>query len=305
MIFQLKQNLFYYKDNFGIINDYYQMIVEIIKNFLYNNSDLNINITLCNNHYNFNNNNKTIKININYEHTLVKKGGRDVLSNTPFGNIYYDNNEKYLVRIDRYNELNNSNIIIDYSIPNIYNVKSCQLFNLFSNKHIYISSSIYDFKFIKENRSIITLTTFINTNEPRRAKLLNELSNKKMPHINVNNCFEKNALKNLYENTKILINIHQTPHHDTFEELRVLPALQCGVIVIGERSPLNNLIPYNEFIIWTDYNNIINTLNDVISNYDYFYDLIFSKEKIGKLFNFNSINYNTLSDIIKQNIENK
>ena len=300
MLLKLKQNNFYYKDNAGIINDYYQMIVELIKKFLYDYSKNSINITLCNNHYNFNNNNKTIKININYEHTLVKNGGRSVPRNTPFGNVEDDDNNKYLVRIDRYDELNNSDIIIDYSITNIYNVKNCDFFNFFSKKHIYISSSIYDFNFIKENRIITTLTTFINTNEPRRAKFLNELISQNITHKNVNNCFEKKALKKLYENTKILINIHQTPHHHTFEELRVLPALQCGVIVISEKSPLNDLIPYNEFIIWADYDNMINTINNVILNYDYFYNLIFSKEKIHNLFNFNDINYNTLSCNIKQ-----
>ena len=53
MLLKLKQNNFYYKDNAGIINDYYQMIVELIKKFLYDNSKNSINITLCNNHYNF------------------------------------------------------------------------------------------------------------------------------------------------------------------------------------------------------------------------------------------------------------
>ena len=131
MLLKLKQNNFYYKDNAGIINDYYQMIVELIKKFLYDYSKNSINITLCNNHYNFNNNNKTIKININYEHTLVKNGGRSVPRNTPFGNVEDDDNNKYLVRIDRYDELNNSDIIIDYSITNIYNVKNCDFFNFF------------------------------------------------------------------------------------------------------------------------------------------------------------------------------
>ena len=31
--------------------------------------------------------------------------------------------------------------------------------------------------------------------------------------------FDAHVLKEVYQNTKILINIHQTPHHDTFEEL--------------------------------------------------------------------------------------
>jgi len=57
------------------VNDYYQYIVSILK-YVLDNNDLSINIILGNNESEFNNKNKTIKIDINYEHTLVKEGGR-------------------------------------------------------------------------------------------------------------------------------------------------------------------------------------------------------------------------------------
>jgi hypothetical protein len=99
-------------------------------------------------------------------------------------------------------------------------------------------------------------------------------------------------LQNILKNTKILINIHQTPHHHTCEELRILPALECGVIVISERSPLNELIPYNNLIIWADYDDIIEKTKEVKENYDFFHNKIFSKE-----------NMTLLSDLKKKNIE--
>lgn len=301
MLFIINNSYLYYDNNVGVINDYYQMIVELIKYFLYNNPQISINIELCNN-FNFNNRNKTLLININYEHTIVKKGGRDIPNETPIGKLIDDDNNNYFVRIDRYNTLKNSDIIIDYSIPNIHHVNSCEMLKSFSDKHIYISSSIYNSYFIKENRNITTLTTFINTNEPRRALLLENIKKQDINHINVNNCFEKKALQDLYKNTKILINIHQTNHHHTFEELRVLPALQCGVIVICENSTLSELIPYNDYIIWTSYDKILEKTIEVINNYDYYHDLIFNNEKKNKLCDFNKTNYNTLNDIIKQKI---
>ena len=299
MLFIHKNICFYYDPLPYYVGVYYQMIIETIQKFIYNNEDISINITLCNNYYNFNNNNKTIKININFEHTIVKNGGRDVPNNTPYGNIKDDNNNNYLVRIDKYNKLNNSDIIIDYSIPNI---KNCEFINAFLNRHIYIASSIYELNFIKENRNILTLTTFINTNEPYRSKLLTDIHSKNIPHVNVNNCFEKNDLQNLYKNTKILINIHQTPHHHTFEELRVLPALELGVIVICEKSPLVELIPYHDYIIWSSYENILDKTIEVLNNYDYYHNLIFSNNKINTLSNLKNINYNILSDSILSNI---
>ena len=305
MIFNIHNSFLYYKDNYNIINDYYQNSVNIIKNILINNKDISINIIFGNENHKFNNNNKMIRINLNYEHTLVKQGGRDT-NNAPLGKVM-DNNVNYLVRIDRYNELNNADIIIDYSMPNIYNVKTSKLFDTFSQKHIYIYSSIYESYFITENRNLVTLTTFININEPRRLSLLNQIKQKSITHINVNNCFEKDKLQSLYKNTKILINIHQTDHHHTFEELRVLPALQCGVLVICENSPLSNLIPYNDYIIWTSYNTILDKVNEVINNYDYYFNLIFKNEKNKEknkinLDELNTINYNILNNEINKYI---
>jgi len=123
--------------------------------------------------YDFNNNNKTIKININYEHTLVKKGGRSVVNNTPTGVIQYNKDDNYLVRIDNLNDYINSDIIIDYSNPNIYNVKSSGYYDDFSHKHIYISPSIYQTTYINiENRKISSLTTFITPTEKKNETKL-------------------------------------------------------------------------------------------------------------------------------------
>jgi hypothetical protein len=298
MLTQINNSYFYYMENGGIINDYYQSIVEIIKKILTNTTNISVNIILGDPPHNiFNNKNKTIIINLNWEHTLVKINGRDT-NNAPVGNIICnDDNTNYLVRIDRYNKLNNADIIIDYSIPNIVNVLKSNLFHEFSKKHIYISSSIHELYFLKENRDITTLTTFINIHEERRYKLLENIKNLNIPHLNVNNCFEKLQLQNLYKNTKILINIHQTHHHHTFEELRVLPAIECGVIVICENSPLSHLIPYHNYIIWSSYDDILNKVNEVINNYDYYHNLIFT-QKSNILSELNHTNYETLNHAI-------
>jgi len=297
MLFQVNNSYLYCNEEFGSVIDYYRMVVEYILYFLYNHPEMKINIILSNNtyEYEFNNDNQTIRININCEHTLVKMGGRDVPSYTPFGMIDDDDNNKYLVRIDKYFDLINSDIIIDYSIPNICNVQTCYMFDTFSKKHIYISSSIYDSYFIKENRNNISLTTFANVEEPRRAKLLKNIRDKNLSHINVHNCFDKNELQKLYKNTKILINIHQTPHHHTVEEFRILPALECGVIVISEISPLITLIPYHDYVIWETYDNIIEKTIEIQNNYEYYHNLIFSSPKMHNLADLKNVNYNTLS----------
>ena len=298
MIIKRGNVCFWYHDNMGIIDVYYQMIVDMLKRFIFENPAVCLNITLGNNDHRFNNDNRTIRISINYEHTLVKIGGRDVPPNTPFGNVCDDNNNKYFVRIDRYDELMNSDIVIDYSIPNIQHVYNSGVFSDFSKKQVYISSSVYDLYFAKENRNITTLTTFINTEEERRKTLLREIKNHNISHRNVNTCFGKTELQELYKSTKIMINIHQTPHHHTFEELRVLPALECGVIVISEVSPLHELVPYHELVVWVPCEDIIEKTKEIIANYDVYHDSIFTETNIRKLRELKNENYDRLCKMV-------
>jgi hypothetical protein len=301
VLLQVNNTNLYYNDNFsyGCVNDHNQYVFKLLKNIIENNN-LNINISLCSNFFKFNNNNKTITINFNYEHTLVKEGGRGVTSDCPIINIGID---KYYIRVCKFNELINNDIIIEYSNPNIKHMNNHELFKTYVKKCVYISSCIFsDIYHIKENRQLSTLTTFINTDEPRRAKLLQNIKSRSIDHINVNNCFNIDNLKELYKNTKIIINIHQTDHHHTFEELRILPCLQCGVIAICEDSPYKELIPYHDYIIWSSYDNILNTVEEVLKNYDYYFNEIFNKKKHISLNDLHDINYNNLLQAIQNNL---
>lgn len=304
-IYNLKKTQIYKSRAPRYLNDYYEYILSILK-YISDKNNLPINIILGFDNHDFKNSNKTIKICINYEHTLVKEGGRSVPKGTPFGKIKYNENKNYLVRIDKFKHLNPSDIIIDYSNPNIANVKESGLFSDFSNKHIYVAPFLYKNLYINtNNRKIQSLTTFINIkNNPRRIKLLENISKTSLIHSNISDCFNKTSLQKLFQNTKVLINIHQTLHHDTFEELRCLPALQNGVIVVSEKSPLSHLIPYNELIIWTDYDNIINKTKEVLESYEEYHKNIFSKKNIEILNNIDNENKRIIEDkIMNINLE--
>jgi hypothetical protein len=84
----------------------------------------------------------------------------------------------------------------------------------------------------------------------------------------------------VYKNSKVLVNVHQTDHHHTFEELRVLPALLNGVIVVSEDVPLKEKIPYSDYIVWASYDNIAQTVKDVSNNYEYYFNKIFTNSKL-------------------------
>ena len=303
MLFSIYNSYLYYENIHFCVNTYFNSIVKIIKKILENNPDMNVNIWLCHgvdfSDDIFNNSNKLIKISLNCEHTIVKKGGRDT-DNVAVGNIMDDNDDNYLVRIVDVDKLSDSNIILEYSEPNIFNITN-SVFNYLKNKLLYISPSLYNFNNNLHTRNINVLTTFINTAEPRRSKLIENINANHLEYININNCFDLDSLYNVYINTKILINIHQTDHHHTFEELRVLPALESGVLVISEISPLNKLIPYNNLIIWSTYDDIISKTKDVLDNYDEYYKKIFTNENIEILTNLKQSNYDSLQQKILAN----
>lgn len=281
MLILIDRSYIYYEAFPHYVKDYLEYIISLCKKVIENNS-LCINIILGETSYTFDNNNRVIRIGINFEHTLVKKGGRNVSVSCAQGKVLTKTKDFYLVRIENYDYLNNCDIVIEYSIPNIYNIVVSKIFDIFSKKLLYLSPSIYEYESnnLTLGRMICVLTTFINTNEPRRNKLLENLKLRNVDHINVNDCFEKNKLQELYSKSKILINIHQTEHHHTFEEQRCLPALLCGTLVISEESPLRELIPYNDFIIWSSYEKIIEKTEEVLKNYQFYQKKIFKNAKL-------------------------
>jgi hypothetical protein len=91
-----------------------------------------------------------------------------------------------------------------------------------------------------------------------------------------------------------MLNVHQTDHHHTFEELRVLPALLNGVVIVSEESPLKNVIPYSDYIVWSDYDDIPRKTLEVYNNYEYYYNKFFVEGNLK----------NILNDMVKNNITN-
>ena len=77
-----------------------------------------------------------------------------------------------------------------------------------------------------------------------------------------------------------------------------IPALQNGVIVVSETSPLSNLIPYNNLIIWTDYDNIIEKTKEVLENYEEYHKNIFTEKNIDILYKMDNENKTVMEDKI-------
>lgn len=303
-----------YNDNFSnVVKEYYDYICMLIYKVLEKNPNLNIIIVFENLQLRAiaTDPRKMVYMYLNIEHTLVRPGGRSA-ENAPPGKTLCEytggltasptSRDNYLVRIDKLPVMRQKHIIAEYSNPNIINVRESGLFPDIAQKMVYIAPLLYEPIFsTPTQRDIPCITSFICTKQPRRKALLEKAGS----HIrNINNCFNRDELQRLYLRTKVMINIHQTDHHHTFEELRVLPAVCCGVIVICERSPLWESVPYHKFVIWADYDEILQKSRDVLENYEQFYNLIFGgdggAELRAVLAKMEEDNYNNLQKKIEE-----
>jgi hypothetical protein len=219
---------------------------------------------------------------INYEHNLVHPG---MNYNLPFyGGIPLLNGKPglYQVRIENPIMFLNCKFYIEYSLPNIENIKSCPQLRQLLNKTIYIPPLLCKYNPISSERDIYdVITSFYiidNPHRPRRKLVYDKLTKNIPKYLNIPKVFGDNLYEEFYRKSKILVNIHQTDFHHTFEELRVLPALLNGLIVIAENSPLKETIPYTEYIIWTDYDKITEVTKDVLENYKFHYERIHGKD---------------------------
>lgn len=85
---------------------------------------------------------------------------------------------------------------------------------------------------------------------PRRQAFLERATAAGLSVTCVEGVFDTAEVRALYRRARILVNIRQTDVFDTLEELRVLPALRSGAIVVSEDVPLRQEVPYHEHLTW-------------------------------------------------------
>jgi hypothetical protein len=217
------------------------------------------------------------KIVFQIEHTLVKPGARDC-ENALSGSIaIIGGSDNYLIRLVNISQLWDAHLVVEYSQINQYNIRKNPELAAYVSKSFSISPALYPLleSSLKRSsyRSLNTITLFGNPSEPRRKQFLNALALSGVYSQNINNVFD--GIESLYRNTKILINIRQTDYHDTLEELRVLPALRCGAIVISERAPLIEKTRYSKYIIWGQLDELPALVMEIQNNYELWHKKIF------------------------------
>jgi hypothetical protein len=277
----IENRIIAYNPNHDIaVREYYLYVVGLFTQAV-NQLNLDRNLLFGNYAFDFQNNLQTMKVDLQFEHTLVKPGGRDSEGAPPGAVPIEGTSEKYLVRIPRLDYLKTLDVVIEYSRPNIENIRRSGLFDAYLEKVIYVAPMIYELAppLFQSEKAKQCVTMFADVSQPRRVVFLDILRQHGIPSENVKGCFGKEDLRNLYADTKVLANVRQTPHHDTQEELRILPALLNGVIIVCEESPLQSEIPYGEFVIFAPIDLIPSKIKYVLDHYEEVWNGIFKNNR--------------------------
>lgn len=235
---------------------------------------------------------------VNVEHTVVAEGSYESIE-APHYLVEY-NGRKYHVRLLSAERVaRRATALLDYSAANVTHVAESALYPEVSLRHRYVASAIFGnapLALHTGTRRHGSLSTFVVTTEnPRRGPFLSRMPS---THINETGVWGKGALRQLYLETKVLVNVHQTDFHRTLEELRVLPALLCGVIVVSEAVPLEHTVCYRDAVIFEELEEIPNRVREVLENYEEWHDRLFNKENVEILSRLHDQNRETLDELL-------
>jgi len=158
--------------------------------------------------------------------------------------------------------------IIDYSEENIPFHK-----NIYKNSFLLGPIFKYDFKKIK-NIDILSID-----NNDYRKSILNKINLDNKYNIEfINNTYGKER-DELYNRTKVYVNIHCSEKHNTMELIRIINLLYNNVIIITQKSIFEKLLfVRNNLIICNNDEDLEKYIIDVLDNYKYYYNLFFNNE---------------------------
>ena len=211
---------------------------------------------------------------LNWEHTLVRPGGRDS-AGFAAGAVPTGRGDTYLVRLLDAAAHRRRHLLVDYSLPNVRNVSLAE--PALGRRMLYVAQvpPLPEAQRPEQpaDRRTDVLTTFCDpTGQPRRAEILRRLRAQcaadGRAFRNASDCFEGAAVRALYSDAKVVVNVRQTEDHHTLEELRLLWALACGAVVVSEDGPLRELLPYARFVVWVGYDDVDAAVRRVLARYE-------------------------------------
>ena len=220
------------------------------------------------------------------EQTIVAEGGRDI-GQAPLSRVQLPgSNTQYYARLPgNLNMFAKAAAVIDYSLPNIANILDSELREYYKEKAFYIAPlRRADYKTPrfspKRNTRVLTVMTKPARNE-RRAIVLDSLESQGVKFRHVRNRFK--TLSRLRKSHRLLLNLGQTSHHHTFPELRILPALLDGMLVLSEDLPCRDEVPYGDYVSFSKTESLGDRLAFLQENYSACWNSVFAPDEFPAL----------------------
>lgn len=175
--------------------------------------------------------------------------------------------------------------IIEYSIPNTINVLQSSCRHLYLKKS-HVIAPILSPRMINNSWQGRDLEkTFTIMSPPRagdrRSAIVDELRRMGLPTTNISGLI--GGVSARMSSIGILVNLHQTEEHHTLEELRILPALLQGVLVVSEPAPLVEEVPYSKFVIFASPDEMPKVISRVKENYEKIWTETFATGEFTKI----------------------
>lgn len=209
---------------------------------------------------------RVVRIGLQYEHTLVRPGGRDADGATSSTTPLPDGGGCYLARVVDRTFLESCDLVVDYSLANRVHLERAGGYERLLARLLCVSPLLVRPELPPLPPVTTALTLFSDPSVPRRRRFLEAARERGLPLSNLRGVWRMADLAARYRGAGVLVNLHQTDEHHTLEELRVLPALQCGTLVVSERVPLAELIPWAAHIVWSEPEGMVDAVERVLAD---------------------------------------
>lgn len=184
-------------------------------------------------------------------------------------NYFILNTEQY-THCNLIQDYNKTNNLIDYSKENIIYAN-----NYLNKQNIYFFPYTYNKQEIYNYDKIYDACIVCNLSE-RRLQIINEIKALDIKVTVISNLFDAQRDEILFRH-KILINIHNSEDYKIFESIRCNRCIFNKMIIISENSIYSKANKLSKYIIFRNYNNIAKTVKKILDNYNYYYNLIYTK----------------------------
>lgn len=168
--------------------------------------------------------------------------------------------------------------IIDYSEENLKYIDP-------DYKNYFLIPPYFEFNNINIIDKTIDILSIPNNNY--RENILNNINfDVKFNKIWIKECFGEER-DNYFKKTKIYINIHGSENHLTMELIRIVNLIFKKVIIISQNSVKNELLFLKKYIlIHNNPDNILKCTNEILNNYEYYYELIYGNFDPNEYYNY-------------------